>query len=352
MRRLTSHCWWRRAATKANVGATPSLGRVPPPGRLHHAHGRAPAVWTPWRTIVGFGVVSLAGDMVYEGMRSVPGPFLGSLGGAALVVGVITGAGEALALVLRLVSGPLADRSGRYWSLTILGYAMTAVCVPLLAVAPFVGSSRSGVGRDPDPPRARRQGHQEPVEVRVARTRCCRGRARPRVRRTEGAGPGRGVRRSAPGGRSHRGHRRAVARLRRAGHSRCGMHAAAVHAQASFGRRAVRQQGHRRTSRDRRLFRSAAAPSRLSSVELTDRARSKGREYAYGRLQRLGVTFAVVTRTSPAAMAGPCGPTQTTRSDCRRGRRAEFGGRRDRRRHRCGRTGRRRGAWRFQHRGR
>ena len=43
-------------------------------------------------------------------------------------------------MILRLFSGPLADRSGRYWSLTILEYAMTAVCVPLLAVAPFVGS--------------------------------------------------------------------------------------------------------------------------------------------------------------------------------------------------------------------
>jgi MFS family permease len=97
-------------------------------------------MWAPWRTVVAFGVVSLAGDMVYEGMRSVAGPFLGSLGASALVVGLITGAGEAVALVLRLVSGPLADRSGRYWSLTILGYAMTAVCVPLLAFAPFVGS--------------------------------------------------------------------------------------------------------------------------------------------------------------------------------------------------------------------
>ncbi|GEP35000.1 hypothetical protein NSZ01_27680 [Nocardioides szechwanensis] len=96
--------------------------------------------WTPWRTVVAFGAVSLAGDMVYEGMRSVAGPFLGSLGASALLVGLITGAGEAMALILRLFSGPLADRSGRYWSLTILGYAMTAVCVPLLAVAPFVGS--------------------------------------------------------------------------------------------------------------------------------------------------------------------------------------------------------------------
>ena len=96
--------------------------------------------WNPWRTVVWFGLVSLAGDMVYEGMRSVAGPFLGSLGASALTVGLITGAGEAMALFLRLFSGPLADRTGRYWSLTILGYGMTAVCVPLLAVTPFVGS--------------------------------------------------------------------------------------------------------------------------------------------------------------------------------------------------------------------
>jgi MFS family permease len=105
-------------------------------GTLH----RTPPSWTPWRTVVAFGLVSLAGDMVYEGMRSVAGPFLASLGASALAVGLITGAGEAVALVLRLFSGPYADRGGRYWSLTILGYAMTAICVPLLAVTPFVGS--------------------------------------------------------------------------------------------------------------------------------------------------------------------------------------------------------------------
>jgi MFS family permease len=90
---------------------------------------------------VGFGVVSLAADMVYEGARSITGPFLASLGATALVVGLVTGAGEAAALVLRLASGPWADRSGRYWGLTIVGYAMTAVCVPLMALAPFVGGA-------------------------------------------------------------------------------------------------------------------------------------------------------------------------------------------------------------------
>nr|WP_281893846.1 MFS transporter [Phytohabitans aurantiacus] len=96
---------------------------------------------SPWRLVVGFGVVSLAADMAYEGARSVYGPLLGALGASALVVGLVTGAGEAAALLLRLVSGPLADRTRRYWTLTILGYALTAVCVPLLAVTPALGGA-------------------------------------------------------------------------------------------------------------------------------------------------------------------------------------------------------------------
>src|SRR3954468_15818365 len=97
--------------------------------------------WSPWRAVVGFGVVSLAADMVYEGARSVTGPLLGSLGASALVVGLVTGAGEGMALLLRLVSGSVADRTGRYWSLTIVGYALTAVCVPLLALTPSLGAA-------------------------------------------------------------------------------------------------------------------------------------------------------------------------------------------------------------------
>jgi MFS family permease len=96
--------------------------------------------------VVWFGIVSLAADMVYEGARSITGPYLAALGASALVVGVVTGAGEAAALALRLVSGPVADRSGAYWPLTIVGYAMTAVCVPLMAVAPFLGGAGLAFG--------------------------------------------------------------------------------------------------------------------------------------------------------------------------------------------------------------
>lgn len=97
-----------------------------------------------WRVVWWFGFVSLSADMVYEGARSVYGPLLAALGASAVVVGLVTGAGEAVALVLRLVFGPLADRTGRYWSLTIVGYGLTAVCVPLLALAPRLGAAGLG----------------------------------------------------------------------------------------------------------------------------------------------------------------------------------------------------------------
>lgn len=86
------------------------------------------------RFVVGFGIVSGLADIVYEGARSIIGPYLGTLGASALMVGVITGAGEAAALVLRVFTGRLSDRSARPWPQTLVGYLMTAVCVPLVAV--------------------------------------------------------------------------------------------------------------------------------------------------------------------------------------------------------------------------
>jgi hypothetical protein len=128
-------------------GALPTSDRPEPaPGRAAGAAPPARQGWSPWRAVVGFGVVSLAADMVYEGARSITGPLLASLGASALLVGLVTGAGEALALVLRLPFGSRVDRSGGYWPATIAGYALTAVCVPLLAVTPFLGAAGLAVG--------------------------------------------------------------------------------------------------------------------------------------------------------------------------------------------------------------
>jgi MFS family permease len=101
----------------------------------------APIAWSPWRAVVGFGVVSLAADMVYEGARSITGPLLALLGASAVLVGLVTGVGEAMALVLRLLFGSWADRSGRYWTLTVAGYALTGISVPALAITPFIGGA-------------------------------------------------------------------------------------------------------------------------------------------------------------------------------------------------------------------
>ncbi|MEU6660072.1 MFS transporter [Streptomyces sp. NPDC046821] len=89
----------------------------------------------PWRFVIWFGTISLLADWVYEGARSVTGPLLASLGASAALIGIVTGAGEAAALVLRLGSGPMADRSGRFWAWAISGYALTVVSVPVLGVS-------------------------------------------------------------------------------------------------------------------------------------------------------------------------------------------------------------------------
>ena len=95
----------------------------------------------PWSMVVGLGLVSLAIDMVADGAASVSGALLAQLGATALLVGLVTGGAQALALVLRLVTGPWADRTGAYWGFTIFGYALTAVSVPLLAVTPLLGAA-------------------------------------------------------------------------------------------------------------------------------------------------------------------------------------------------------------------
>lgn len=81
------------------------------------------------------GVVSLLADMVYEGGRSLSGPYLALLGASGTVVGLVAGAGELIAYGLRLVFGYLSDRTRRYWAFTIAGYALTALAVPALALA-------------------------------------------------------------------------------------------------------------------------------------------------------------------------------------------------------------------------
>lgn len=85
------------------------------------------------RFIVLIGIVSLFADMTYEGARSITGPYLGVLGASATIVGVVSGLGELVGYAIRLASGWLGDRTQRYWTITIAGYVLNLLAVPLLA---------------------------------------------------------------------------------------------------------------------------------------------------------------------------------------------------------------------------
>jgi MFS family permease len=87
------------------------------------------------RFIVLIGVVSLFADMTYEGARSITGPYLGSLGASATLIGIIAGLGELAGYGIRVVSGYLSDRTKGYWIITIIGYLINLLAVPALALA-------------------------------------------------------------------------------------------------------------------------------------------------------------------------------------------------------------------------
>jgi predicted MFS family arabinose efflux permease len=90
---------------------------------------------TAFRFVVVVGVVNLFADMTYEGGRSIGGPFLGSLGASAAIVGFVAGSGELLGYCLRSVSGYFADKTHKYWLIIFVGYCINMLAVPALALA-------------------------------------------------------------------------------------------------------------------------------------------------------------------------------------------------------------------------
>lgn len=87
------------------------------------------------RFIVALGIISLLSDTTYEGGRSITGPFMGTLGASAAVIGIVAGFGELAGYALRLVSGMVADRTRAYWALVLAGTIVNLGAVPLLAFA-------------------------------------------------------------------------------------------------------------------------------------------------------------------------------------------------------------------------
>jgi MFS family permease len=111
------------------MASTPAPTPAPP-------SARPPIPSTVW--VLGF--VSLLMDVSSEMIHALLPLFLvSSLGASALMVGLIDGLGEALALAVRVFSGSISDALRRRKPLALLGYALGAVSKPLFALATGTG---------------------------------------------------------------------------------------------------------------------------------------------------------------------------------------------------------------------
>ena len=84
--------------------------------------------------IVMFGIVSLFSDMTHEGAASIRGAYLTLLGASAGAIGFVSGLGELVGYSMRYVFGRITDKTKQYWPMTILGYVLDIIAVPLLAL--------------------------------------------------------------------------------------------------------------------------------------------------------------------------------------------------------------------------
>jgi len=88
--------------------------------------------------ILSFGIVSLLGDIIYEGSRGTIPEYMKFLGASAAVVGTVMGLGELMSYFSRLLGGYLADKTKSYWLLVFLGYGLI-IAIPLIPLSEVLG---------------------------------------------------------------------------------------------------------------------------------------------------------------------------------------------------------------------
>ena len=90
--------------------------------------------------IWALGFVSMLADISSEMIHSLLPLFMVTvLGTSALTVGLIEGAAESTALIVKVFSGALSDYLGKRKVLAVLGYGLSALTKPLFAVATSAG---------------------------------------------------------------------------------------------------------------------------------------------------------------------------------------------------------------------
>jgi MFS family permease len=111
-------------ARRPQPSSSPSdpLPAAPPSSRLPAA-------------VVGLGWVSLLTDVSSEAIFPLLPAFLATLGASNAFIGLIEGAADLVANVLKYVTGLVADRRARLKPLVLAGYALSTVARPLVAFA-------------------------------------------------------------------------------------------------------------------------------------------------------------------------------------------------------------------------
>ncbi|MDO9173149.1 MAG: MFS transporter, partial [bacterium] len=87
------------------------------------------------RTVVGLGLVSLLTDTSSEAIFPLLPAFLASLGASNAYIGLIEGAAEFVANLLKYLTGLVADRRARLKPLILVGYGISTLARPLVAFA-------------------------------------------------------------------------------------------------------------------------------------------------------------------------------------------------------------------------
>lgn len=87
------------------------------------------------RAVVALGLVSLFTDASSEAIFPLLPAFLTALGASNAFIGLVEGAAELVANVLKYVTGLIADRRPRLKPLVLMGYGLSTIVRPLVALA-------------------------------------------------------------------------------------------------------------------------------------------------------------------------------------------------------------------------
>jgi len=86
--------------------------------------------------VILMGFVSLMSDLTHEGAKSIYGIFLvlPEVGADPFIVSFVSGIGELLGCGLIFLTGFIANKTKKYWLMTIIGYSVDIIVIPLLAL--------------------------------------------------------------------------------------------------------------------------------------------------------------------------------------------------------------------------